>query len=306
MSIPLSLVVCTRNRVDSLRRCVQALVLINTDYKWELIIVDNGSDDGTSAYLASLPRQLGKAHLITTFEPKRGLGTARNKGLSIASGDIIAFTDDDCYVFENYIDSMISAFANPEIGVVGGRILLYDQSDLKLTIAESEDYLVLPPRTFVAAGTVQGANMAFRRAILDQIGGFDENLGAGTRFSCEDIDAVASILWEGYTGAYDPRPTVYHHHGRKTKYEARDLMKTYDKGRGAYYIKFILRSDSRSEYIIHWLDRVRRGLINGSLHLRLYSARQSLRELFAGLHYVAARVFDKQFLDRLTDLTQAK
>ena len=146
---------------------------------------------------------------------------------------------------EDYIDAMISAFENPEIGFVGGRILLYDQSNIKLTIQESEDYLVLLPRTFVAAGTVQGANMAFRRAILDQIGGFDENLGAGTSFACEDIDAVAALLWKGITGAYDPRPLVYHHHGRKTKREASDLRKTYDKGRGAYYAKYILRSESR-------------------------------------------------------------
>ena len=291
MSIPVSVVVCTRNRVDRLRRCVQAFASINTDYKWELIIVDNGSDDGTSAFLASLPRQLAKAHVITTFEPKRGTGAAKNKGVSQACGNIIAFTDDDCYVSENYIDSMISAFETPEIGLVCGRILLYDQSDLKLTIQESEDYFVLQPRTFVAAGTVQGANMAFRRAILDHIGGFDENLGAGTSFACEDIDAAAAILWAGFTGAYDPRAVVYHHHGRKTKREERDLCKTYDKGLGAYYAKYILRSDSRSKYIRHWVGSVIRGAISGGLKNRLLHGRKLLRELFSGLHYVAARVF---------------
>jgi glycosyltransferase involved in cell wall biosynthesis len=300
MSIPVSVVVCTRNRVDSLRRCVQAFASINTDYKWELIIVDNGSDDGTSAFLASLPRQLAKAHVATTFEPKRGLAAARNKGISKACGNIIAFTDDDCYMSENYIDSMISAFENPEIGLVGGRILLYDQSDRKLTIQEREDYLVLEPRTFVATGTVQGANMAFRRALLDHIGGFDENLGAGTSFACEDIDAVAALLWEGFTGAYDPRPIVYHHHGRKTKREARVLWKTYDKGRGAYYAKYILRSDSRSQYIRSWVGSVKHGAICGDLKNRLWHGRQALRELFGGLHYVAARVFDKSIFTSTT------
>lgn len=70
--------------------------------------------------MASLPRQLAKAHVITTFEPKRETGAAKNKGISQARGNIIAFTDDDCYVSENYIDSMISAFETPEIGLVGG------------------------------------------------------------------------------------------------------------------------------------------------------------------------------------------
>ena len=219
------------------------LLAINTDYKWELVIVDNGSNDGTSAFLASLPIQLAKANVISAFEPKRGLAAARNKGVSKACGNIIAFTDDDCYVSENYINSMIFPLRNREIGLVGGRILLYDQSDIKVTIQESEDYFVLQPRTFIAAGTIQGANMAFRKAMLDRIGGFDENLGAGTSFACEDIDAVAAVIWEGITGAYDPRPMVYHHQGRKTKHEERELWKSYDKGRGAYYAKYILRSE---------------------------------------------------------------
>ena len=224
MSIPISVIICTRNRVDRLRRCVEAFASVDTIYNWELIIVDNGSEDGTSAFLASLPRQLAKARVITTFEPKRGLAAARNKGISQACGSIIAFTDDDCYVSENYIELMISAFAHPEIGLVGGRVLLYDRSDIRLTISESKDYLVLQPRTFVPPGTVQGANMAFRRTILDQIGGFDENLGAGTSFACEDIDAVAASIWAGITGAYDPRPVVYHHHARKNKTRGKRFM----------------------------------------------------------------------------------
>jgi GT2 family glycosyltransferase len=290
MPIPLSVVVCTRNRVDSLRRCFQALASIHTDQEWELVIVDNGSDDGTNAFLASLPSQFGKAHVVTTFEPKRGSAAAKNKGVSQTHGNIVTFIDDDCYVSENYIDAMISAFESPEIGFVGGRILLYDQSDIRLTIQESEDYLVLQPRTFVAAGTVQGANIAFRRATLDRIGGFDENLGAGTSFSCEDIDAVAAALWQGITGAYDPQVLVYHHHGRKTKREERDLRKTYDVGRGAYYTKYILRSDSRSKYIKHWVGDVKRRATSGCLKIRFWHLRQSLRELCGGFHYIATRV----------------
>lgn len=293
MPIPISVVVCTRNRVDSLRRCVQALASIHTDYEWELVIVDNGSDDGTNVFLASLPSRYGKAHVITTVEPKRGLAAARNRGFCQSHGNIVAFTDDDCYVSKDYIDALISAFENPEIGFVGGRILLYDQADLKLTIQEGEHSFVLLPRTFIAAGTIQGANMAFRRTALDQIGGFDENLGAGTSFACEDIDAVAALIWQDIAGAYDPRLVVYHHHGRKTKREARDLWKTYDKGRGAYFTKYILRSDSRSKYIRRWWDTIKRGATSGGLKTRVWNVRQSLRELCGGFHYIATRVSHK-------------
>lgn len=291
MSIPISVVVCTRNRVDSLRRCVEALASIQTDYDWEVIIVDNGSSDGTSAFLSSLPRQIAKARLTTILEPKRGLAVARNTGVRQTSGNIIAFTDDDCYVAENYIDAMISAFENPEIGFVGGRVLLYDPSDLKITIEEREDYFRLEPRTFVAAGTIHGANMAFRRAVLDRIGQFDEKFGAGTSFGAgEDMDAVAASLWEGIAGAYDPRPVVYHHHGRKSQHDVRDLLKNYDRSGGAYFAKYILRSDSRSKYARSWLGSVKRGVARGD---RIRNVQRSFRELCGGLRYVGAVIMDR-------------
>jgi glycosyltransferase involved in cell wall biosynthesis len=288
--IPISVVVCTRNRCDSLRRCVEALGSTITKHEWELVIVDNGSDDGTSSLLASLPTRFRNVQI--TFEPKRGLAAARNAGVRKACGSIIAFTDDDCYVFPDYIDAMISAFENRKIGFVGGRVLLYDPSDLRITIQEKEDYCVLQPRTFFAPGTVHGANMAFRRTVLDCIGGFDEKLGAGTSIgSGEDTDALASAIWAGIAGAYDPRPTVYHHHKRKTENEARALGKVYNRGRGAYYAKYIIRNDTRSDYLRNWTRSVRRGASSGGIIDRLAAIRQAFRELGGAIHYVAVRTF---------------
>jgi glucosyl-dolichyl phosphate glucuronosyltransferase len=80
MPIPISVVVCTRNRSDSLRRCVEALSSIKTEYEWELVIVDNGSDDGTGSFLASLPTRYRNVQV--TLEPKRGLGAARMRELA--------------------------------------------------------------------------------------------------------------------------------------------------------------------------------------------------------------------------------
>jgi GT2 family glycosyltransferase len=188
---------------------------------------------------------------------------------------------------------MISAFqTNREIGFVGGRVLLYDPSDLRITIQEKQDYCVLRPRTFFTPGTIHGANMAFRKAVLSRIGGFDERLGAGTSIGCgEDTDAVASALWAGIAGAYDPGPTVYHHHGRKTKNEERELSKVYYMGRGAYYAKYVIRNDSRSAYLRNWIRGVGRGALRGDPIDRLCAMRQAFRELGGAMHYVAARAF---------------
>lgn len=255
----LSVVVCTLNRCSQLKRCVEALLSVSTDHEWEIVIVNNGSTDGTSDYLALINGKFfGRVGVTVTSEPKRGLSMARNKGWHTAKGDIISFTDDDCYVSKDYVDSLVRVFQDaPNTSFVAGRILLFDPFDYPITISESKDRRDFPPLRFIAAGELQGANMAFKKKVLEQIGGFDERLGAGTPFPAEDIDAAAAASWAGFAGAFDPRPLVYHHHGRRTEREAQDLMRSYDAGRGAYYMKYILRKDSRSVYIRAWLRSVK-------------------------------------------------
>jgi glycosyltransferase involved in cell wall biosynthesis len=100
----LSVVVCTLNRCSQLKRCVDALLSVSTAHDWEIVIVDNGSTDGTSCYLASIDQiYFGRVKVTATLEPKRGLSVARNKGWQTAKGEIISFTDDDCYVSKDYV-----------------------------------------------------------------------------------------------------------------------------------------------------------------------------------------------------------
>jgi GT2 family glycosyltransferase len=297
MSHPaLSIVVCTRNRLGSLKRCVEAFCSVSTAHDWELVIVDNNSEDGTGEYLASIdPTQLGKARLVRAFEGKRGLASARNTGWRAASADIVAFTDDDCYVATDFVDSYFQVFEeNPTAGFASGRILLFDVMDYRITIQESQDRCYFQPRVFIAAGAVQGANMAFRRTVLERIGGFDERFGS--RFPCEDIDAVASALWAGIPGIYDPRPVVYHHHGRRTQREATELMRRYDAGRGAYYAKYVLMKVSRWKYITAWMSSVRDECIHSLRNCRFPVMGHSCRELFNGLWFVLSEYDMTRFL----------
>src|SRR5215469_8201036 len=93
----ISLVVCTRDRCSSLRTCLEYIRRLESPGEWELIVVDNGSNDGT----AELVRDFAEGasfRVVLVYEPKRGLGRARNAGIARATGEIIAFTDDDCYV----------------------------------------------------------------------------------------------------------------------------------------------------------------------------------------------------------------
>ena len=294
MSLPaVSVVMSTRNRLASLRRSVEALWAVATAHPWELVLVDNGSRDGTREYLEALGRERAASpqpRLLTAREERRGASAARNKGWRMASAGLIAFTDDDCYVAPDYIDAVLAVFADsPDLGFASGRLLPYDPSDYRITIQESTDRRDYPPRTFIAAGGVSSANMVFRRAALERIGGFDHRLGAGTFFPCEDIDAAAAALWAGLPGAYDPRLAVYHHHGRKTEREAEALRRGYDRGRGAYFARYVARQASRREYRRAWMESAR-SEYREPTRPGDYPMGRSLRELWGALCYVVSGV----------------
>jgi GT2 family glycosyltransferase len=267
---------------------VDALLSLTATRDWELVLVDNGSDDGTSVYLDSV--QAGKfqrPRVVTVFEARRGLGAARNKGWRTATSDIVSFIDDDCYVSQDYVDSILEVFEeNAAIGFLGGRVLLYDSADRRPKITESQDARYFRPHSFIPPGVVPGANMAFRRAVLERIGGFDDGFGAGTDFPCEDVDAQAAALWAGIPGVYDPRPLVHHDDVKRTDRDLKNMWRGYDKGRGAYYVKYILKKSSRWAYIKEWLIQVRSEFVVAVKQGRFPTMGQTVRELSSGLRYM--------------------
>jgi GT2 family glycosyltransferase len=249
--IEVSIIICTRNRADRLSGTLAALRALRTCHTYEVVWIDNASTDNTADVLrnALAADRVGRY----VFGERIGLGAARNLGWETSRGKIVAFTDDDCYPSPDYVDALIAAFSeHPDAGVIGGRVLLHDQRHAKITIDEGQTARVFLRHSFVRAGSLQGANFAFRREALEAIGGIDPELGAGTRFPCEDIDAVAAVLWAGFDARFDPRPTVRHDHGRFES-DVPALLESYDRGRGGYYAKYILRSDTCAKFIIGWL-----------------------------------------------------
>jgi glycosyltransferase involved in cell wall biosynthesis len=247
----LSLIVCTRNRQRYLAGFFGAVAAMRCAHPWEFIIVDNGSTDGTTQALPSFAAGLDVPTTIVS-EPRPGLGRARNAGVAAARGEIFVFTDDDCYPATDFLDRLAEVFRDPAVGFAGGRILLHDPHDSAVSIRTEQAPTVIPAHSVVPAGLIQGANMAFRRSVLERIGGFDDALGAGTPFCSEDVDAVARASAAGFTGGYFPGPTVAHHHRRRDPAEVAELWRRYDRGRGAYYAKCILDFPERGRYARFW------------------------------------------------------
>jgi hypothetical protein len=190
--------------------------------------------------------------------------------------------DDDCYPTVDFIDRIIQCFRESSIGYLGGKVLLYDPSDYPITIQLLDRRIELPPRKYVPLGLIHGANFAFRRQLIEQVGGFDERLGAGTQLKCgEDIDYLTRASGLGWAGAYDPRPKVLHHHRRSKPDEVQRLLEDYDIGRGAYFAKSLFRGQSRSQFLWPVIRRIGGNLIRGdfkTLHRELYGAWVYMKE----------------------------
>jgi len=159
-----SLIICTRNRSEALARGLEYVErLIPPEGGWELIIVNSASKDGTGKVLSEWSRKTDLSATIVT-QDYPGLGRARNAGAVKAQGDILVFTDDDCYVEPDFLLQINRVFEDPTIGYMGGRVLLFDPTDCPETIKTSDSPERYPPYTYYDSASLLGANMAVHRA----------------------------------------------------------------------------------------------------------------------------------------------
>ena len=251
MTLTVSLIIATRNRADSLRACLASITRLDPG-DWELIVIDDGSTDATPEVLQAFSRE-ARIPFQAIHKSGPGLSEARNLGAAAARGEILAFTDDDCYPAPDFIEALRHAFEDPRLGFVGGRVLLHDPEDLPITIQASNRPVHYPPVSFLLPGTIHGANMAVRKVGFEQVGGFGTWIGPGTRVaSGEDIDLLARLSAAGWEGAYDPRPLVFHHHRRRGKEALRSLLDGYAVGRGAYYANLLTNPKLRWVTLKTW------------------------------------------------------
>jgi glycosyltransferase involved in cell wall biosynthesis len=299
----LSVVVCSRQRPQSLKRCIDSL-LNGTDKDFELIIVDNTSGDQSVLDIL-------KEHPWIKYvqEERKGLGIARNTGLRASTRDIIAFTDDDVEVDKDWIFHLKTSFENPLTMAVTGLVIPSELQTHSQYIFErywgfNRGYV---PRTFdhrfflnnldrgVPVWDIgAGANMAFRRDVFELAGGFDERLEAGAAGCSGDTEFWYRILAEGWNCQYFPHILVYHEH-RKTKNALRSQLYHYARGHACallvQYEKYHQKGNLRRLYQILPGDFIRKIWRNIRLsHFRnLRTVWREIRGSFAGWFYYQMR-----------------
>lgn len=219
MTPQISAVICTHNRAELLARALESLcrqTLPEEDF--EVLIVDNASSDDTEAVARSFCA--GRAHFRYVAEPALGLSRARNRALEEARGPYVAYLDDDAIAEPEWLQEILAAFieAVPKPGCVGGKSQpdwqrprpqwLHDVQMQSLSLIDwSEQAFYVEPPYFLV-----GANIAYDRQLILDIGGFDENLGrlGGALLSGEEVEIENRIRAAGRLIYYAPKAVVSH------------------------------------------------------------------------------------------------
>jgi hypothetical protein len=239
-----SVVVATRDRADRLRETLESLARLQLpDGGWELFVVDDGSTDETPRLLEEALEHPDLPLQVLRLEG-RGKPTAVNAGIARCRGEVVALTDDDCLVAPDWLVRVVEEFdESPDVAGLGGRVELHDPAHGNVATRTSPDRRVLASARQLY-GFVIGANMAFRRNVLLELGMLDPVFGPGAPVpSGSDIDIVYRAFRSGHQIVYTPRPVVYHNHGRVTDESLERVRRRYVVGRGGFYLRFALRGD---------------------------------------------------------------
>jgi GT2 family glycosyltransferase len=246
-------------RPTQLQRCVERLAkLDHPDY--EVIVVDNRPASAPAADIEG-------ARVVR--EPHPGISAARNRGLATATGEIIAFTDDDVVVDRRWLRVLSERFARqPDVAAITGLVVpgeLETSAQVLFEQSGSSPDRIFVPLTFKRIGRFQvlrhapeeggdrvhslyatgefglGSNMAFRTSVLRAVGGFDEALGTGTPArGGEDLAMLLELLAGGHELAYEPEAITFHSH-RDSLDQLEDQIKGYGIGFTAMLTAVALR-----------------------------------------------------------------
>jgi glycosyltransferase involved in cell wall biosynthesis len=238
---PVTVVVASRDRPEMVDRCLASVRAALSEPGDELVLVDSASGAAAATSYVETARRHG-ARLVRVDRP--GVNLARNHGWRAGTAPLVLFTDDDVEVEPGWADAYVASFdAHPDAAFLTGWIAPPEEGEqADVAVLDSDE-----PRTLdrSARGVLgHGASLAVRREALVAIGGWDEAMGAGSRFrAAPEVDLFDRLLHRGRTGRYEPSARARHHQWRTGGQLAR-LHFRYGLGTGARLAK-LARYDRR-------------------------------------------------------------
>lgn len=215
-----SILICTHNRADILHRTLQSIAELRLPAQslLEVIVVANACTDHTDQVVAAAKRNI-PFPVRYVMENRIGLSIARNRAIKAATGQIMAFLDDDVWVEADWAIELLRVYHDYPADVVGGRVDLCWESAAAPEWLNPGYYWLLSAcnhgseifRMRDSIGAI-GANFSFRRGVLDQVGGFREDLGRiGKRMLAgEETDFVERAMAAAFKAFHAPSIRVRH------------------------------------------------------------------------------------------------
>ncbi len=259
-----SVVIATRERPQMLIETVRS-VLAADRVPREIIVVDQSSEP--HAELAAMNR-VGDCHVRYVDSASQGLSRGRNEGLRLATQPVVVILDDDMIVQRDALERLLEGRGDGARTVSSGRLLMAPPERPGLSQAPGALVTRDVPEVFRGRQprqVVPGPNIAVPRDVLNEIGGYDERLGAGTRFPAgEDHDLSLRLLEAGCEVRHVPAAVVLHRAWRSRR-ELAHLRWRYGRGVGGFYAK---HASLRDPYVLgraarEVRDRVRAVLTEG-------------------------------------------
>ena len=223
--LPVSVIIPSYNRKGELERLLAALSgqTLPCD-RFEVIVIDDGSNDGTREWLAEHASGFGFSFAWFAQE-RQGPGSARNLGMKHAAGGIFAFIDTDCIPQPDWLEQLIKPFAADGVGAVGGREIINERDPLLMRCFH---YLMTAPLTTGGMRGKEGKrlarfyprtfNMAISRKAYEAAGGFRK------MYHAEDIELSFRIRQAGFELLYEGRAQVYHRRRSSVAQYAKQLF----------------------------------------------------------------------------------
>lgn len=265
-----SIIVPVYNGQATLEDCIKSLLEIEYDKdKLEIIVVDNCSTDSTKDILERY-----QSEIIILQEVKKGASAARNKGITAAKGEVIAFTDVDCVADKDWLKNLAISATEEKVGIVGGKILALNSKSI---IAKAGEKIHDHRRAF--SDDIPHAismNWASRKEVLIEVGLFDEDF-----LRSQDTDLSLRIFAAGYKFVYSENAIIYH--------------KNSDTYRDLFYKGYLGGLYATKLYKKHSLFYKKRGVENNKLkrfislviYIKEILKNETLRDsVFIIIHYI--------------------
>jgi O-antigen biosynthesis protein len=218
-----SLIIPTRNKIKLLRQCVNSIVEKTSYSNYELIIIDNGSDDrATLRYLEELS-QMPRVRVMRNDQPFN-YSALNNSAVKVARGEMVGLVNNDVEVISpDWLGEMVSHALRPEVGAVGARLWYSDDTlqhagvMLGIHGVAGHVHRYLPRGSVGYCGraaliqsfsAVTGACLVVRKSSYEAVGGLNE---VELQVACNDIDFCLKLREAGYRNIYTPYAELYHH-----------------------------------------------------------------------------------------------